>query len=74
MKALIAVFAAGLIVLQAGCTEPAQDVQYQQGHYAGKPDTPYWQGEAFEGKRDNWERAIKRRTSLQSEYTRPGGT
>ena len=64
------VLAAGI---QSGCGEPSQEVQYQDGHYAGKPDTPYWQGEAFDGKRENWERAIKRRNSLQSEYNRPGG-
>ena len=50
-----------------------QEVPYQSGHYAGKPDTPNWQGEAFDGKRENWERDIKRRNRLQSEYFRPGG-
>jgi len=59
--------------IQSGCGEMPQDAPYQGGHYAGKPDTPNWQGEAFDGKRENWEREIKRRNKLQSEYTRPGG-
>lgn len=58
---------------QSGCGEMPQDVPYQSGHYAGKPDTPNWQGEAFGGKRENWEREIRRRNQLQSEYFRPGG-
>ena len=67
---LVVVFAAAI---QSGCGEPSQEAQYQDGRYAGKPDTPAWKGEAFDGKRENWERAIKRRNQLQSEYTRPGG-
>jgi len=57
----------------SGCGEPSQSVQYQDGRYAGKPDTPAWAGAEFDGKRENWERDIKRRNKLQSEYTRPGG-
>lgn len=74
MKQIVtAVTVALAVVVQCGCSEPSQDVQYQDGRYAGKPDTPNWQGEAFDGSRENWERAIKRRNKLQSEYTRPGG-
>ncbi len=58
---------------QAGCGEFPQQAQYEGGKYAGKPDTPVWHGEAFDGKRENWEREIKRRNKLQSEYMRPGG-
>lgn len=57
----------------SGCGEFPQEARYQNGHYAGKPDTPAWTGEAFDGKRENWEREIKRRNKLQSEYMRPGG-
>ena len=60
-------------LVQYGCKEPSQAVEYQDGRYAGKPDTPNWQGAEFDGNRENWEREIKRRTRLQSEYTRPGG-
>ncbi len=64
------VLAAGF---QAGCGEPSQNVQYEDGRYAGKPDAPAWQGDAFNGSRDDWENEIKKRTKLQSEYTRLKG-
>jgi hypothetical protein len=70
---VIAVAVSFAVIAQSGCSEPSQGVHYQDGRYAGKPDTPNWQSEAFDGKRENWERAIKRRNKLQSEYTRPGG-
>ncbi|UCH49158.1 MAG: hypothetical protein JSU95_05040 [Betaproteobacteria bacterium] len=74
MKFVIsAVVVAFVVVFQIGCSEPSQGVEYQDGRYAGKPDTPNWEGAAFDGNRENWEREIKRRTRLQSEYTRPGG-
>ena len=60
-------------ILQAGCSEPSQGVEYQDGRYAGKPDTPNWQSDAFDNDRQTWQREIKRRNRLQSEYTRPGG-
>ena len=62
-----------VLSVQAGCGEPSQSVQYQDGRYAGKPDEPAWSGAEFDGNRENWERDIKRRNKLQSEYTRPGG-
>ncbi len=67
---IVAALAAGF---QAGCGELPQEARYEGGTYAGKPDTPAWQSEAFDGKRENWEREIKRRNKLQSEYMRPGG-
>ena len=74
MKYVIsAVSVAILATLQAGCSEPSQGLEYQDGRYAGKPDTPNWQSDAFDNDRQTWEREIKRRNSLQSEYTRPGG-
>ena len=57
----------------AGCSEPSQNVQYEGGKYAGKPDTPAWQSDAYNGSRDEWEGQIKRRGELQSEYTRLRG-
>ena len=74
MKRLISTFAVAVaVVLQTGCSEPSQGVEYQDGRYAGKPDTPNWQSDAFDNDRQTWEREIRRRNSLQSEYTRPGG-
>jgi hypothetical protein len=68
--ASILLLAAGI---QAGCSEPSQNVQYEKGRYAGKPDTPAWQGDAFGGSRDAWEVQIKKRGKMQSEYTRLKG-
>ena len=68
--ASILVIAAGI---QAGCGEPSQNVQYEGGRYAGKPDTPAWQSDAFNGSRDDWEVEIKKRSKLQSEYARLKG-
>ena len=64
------VLAAGIL---AACNEPSQNVQYEGGRYAGKPDSPSWQGDAFNGSRKVWEAEIKKRTMLQSEYTRLKG-
>ncbi len=61
------------IAMLAGCGEPPQNVQYEDGRYAGKPDTPAWQGDAFKGSRDVWEAEIKQRNKLQDEYTRLTG-
>ncbi|NIO41598.1 MAG: hypothetical protein GTO41_16310 [Burkholderiales bacterium] len=74
MKQIIGSFAlVFVVIIQYGCKEPSQAVQYENGRYAGKPDTPNWEGAAFDGNREKWDREIKRRTRLQSEYTRPGG-
>ena len=68
--AFVLVLTAGIL---AGCGEPSQNVQYEGGRYAGKPDSPAWQSETFNGSRDDWEAEIKKRTKLQSEYTRLKG-
>jgi outer membrane protein assembly factor BamE (lipoprotein component of BamABCDE complex) len=74
MKSIIATCAAILmIVALSGCSEPSQNVQYQDGRYAGKPDTPAWDSAEFDHSRETWLKALDRRTRLQSEYTRPGG-
>ena len=68
--ASILICAAGI---QAGCSEPSQNVMYEGGKYAGKPDAPAWQSGTFNGSRDDWEVEIKKRGKLQSEYTRLKG-
>jgi len=74
MKSMIATCAAILmILLQSGCSEPSQNVEYRDGRYAGKPDTPAWESDKFDHSREVWLKEVDRRTRLQSEYTRPGG-
>jgi hypothetical protein len=66
--------AALLAVAVAGCGERPQHYSYEDGRYAGKPDTPAWQHERFGGDRAAWEREIKARNLKQSEYTRMKGS
>ncbi len=73
MKPILICVAALIVVAQTGCSEPSQSVQYQDGRYAGKPDTPAWESTRFDDDRQQWLKEINRRTRLQSEYTRPGG-
>ena len=54
----------------AGCGERPQVVQYKQGNYQGKPDTPPYEGAPFNGNKAEWERAIKTRNQNQNEYKR----
>ena len=54
----------------AGCGERPQVVQYKQGNYQGKPDTPPYAGAPFNGNKAEWERAIKTRNQNQNEYKR----
>ena len=74
MKPIIATCATILMMmLQSGCSEPSQTVQYKDGRYAGKPDTPAWDSAEFDHSREVWLKDLDRRTRLQSEYSRPGG-
>ena len=61
-----------LLLLVAGCERP-QKVAYKDGHYAGKPDTPAWDGPRFKGDRAEWQRVIKARNLRQNEYERTSG-
>lgn len=70
LVAWVTVLTAGVLL---GCGEPSQNVVYEGGRYAGKPDSPAWQGAAFNGSREEWEVEIKKRGQLQSEYTRLKG-
>jgi len=56
----------------AGCGERSQVVQYKQGRYQGKPDTPPYQGAPFSGNQKQWEDAIRTRQQNQNEYKRTG--
>jgi uncharacterized lipoprotein len=68
--------AAGLLLLGAlvctlaACSERAQVVNYKQGTYQGKPDTPPYQNPPFNGDKAAWERALATRAQAQNEYKR----
>ena len=54
----------------AACGERPQVVNYKQGKYAGKPDTPAYQNAPYSGDRAAWERALATRAQAQNEYQR----
>lgn len=54
----------------AACGDRPQVVQYKQGTYQGKPDTPPYQNAPYNGDRAAWERAQATRAQNQNEYKR----
>ena len=54
----------------AGCGERPQVIEYKQGKYQGKPDTPPYEAAPYNGNKAEWERAIKMRNQNQNEYKR----
>lgn len=67
--ALLVLLGAWLLGL-AACGERPQVVNYKQGTYQGKPDTPPYQNPPFNGDRAAWERAIATRAQAQNEFNR----
>jgi hypothetical protein len=65
-----AVIAAIAALAVAGCGERPQVINYKQGTYQGKPDTPAYAGAPFNGNRQQWDNAIDTRTRAQNEYAR----
>ena len=63
------VLAAAAALLLAACGERPQVVNYKQGTYQGKPDTPPYNAQ-FNGNRQEWENAIRARNQAQNEYKR----
>ena len=54
----------------AGCGERPQVINYKQGNYQGKPDTPAYKGAPFNGNKQQWDNAIDTRIQAQNEYVR----
>ena len=64
---VLALLAGGALVL-AGCGERPQVVNYKQGSYQGKPDTPPYSNAPFNGNEQQWDSAIRARNMAQNEY------
>ena len=64
MTALVAVLAL------AACGERPQVINYKQGTYQGKPDTPAYHSAPFNGNKQQWDNAIDTRMQSQNEYSR----
>jgi len=69
-SAWIGVGAAALALALTGCGERPQVINYKQGKYQGKPDTPAFDNAPFDGNRQQWENHIDTRTQEQNEYVR----
>mgnify|MGYP001792097610 FL=1 len=57
----------------AGCGERPQVVNYKQGTYSGKPDTPAFDNAPWNGNHEQWIKDLKQRAQSQNEYKRIGG-
>ncbi len=61
---------AALALAPAGCGERPQVIQYKQGTYQGKPDTPAYSNAPFNGNRAQWDNEVNTRAQNQNEYVR----
>ena len=68
-RTAFAIVAAAALAL-AGCGERPQVINYKQGTYQGKPDTPAYQNAPFNGNKQQWDNAIETRMQAQNEYAR----
>ena len=59
-----------LALCLAACGERPQVVNYKQGSYQGKPDTPPYNAAPFNGDKTQWEHALEARAQNQNEYKR----
>ena len=69
MRTMAAIVAAAALAL-AGCGERPQVINYKQGTYQGKPDTPAYKNAPFNGNKQQWDNAIDTRMQGQNEYAR----
>ena len=68
--ACLAIVAIAVPLALSACGERPQVINYKQGHYQGKPDTPAYSNPPFNGNRQQWENEIDTRTQEQNEYVR----
>ena len=66
---VVMVLAAAALALGA-CGERPQVINYKQGTYQGKPDTPAFNNPPFNGNKQQWDNAIDTRAQEQNEYVR----
>jgi flagellar basal body L-ring protein FlgH len=54
----------------AACGERPQVIEYKQGTYQGKPDTPPYSNAPFNNNKAEWEKTLAARNQNQNEYKR----
>jgi hypothetical protein len=69
-RVLLVLTAAGVATALAACGERPQVINYKQGTYSGKPDTPASANAPFNGNKQQWEHEIDNRAQGQNEYVR----
>jgi hypothetical protein len=69
-NASLAIGAAVLALALGGCGERPQVINYKQGTYQGKPDTPAFANAPFNGNKQQWENEVDTRAQSQNEYVR----
>jgi hypothetical protein len=70
VRLLVVVAASAAALALAGCGARPQVVNYKQGKYQGKPDTPPYAAAPFNGNKQQWESAVDTRAQAQNEYVR----
>ena len=65
-----AMIAVAAVALLAACGERPQVLEYKQGTYQGKPDTPAYKNAPWDGDKAAWEKALAQRNQAQNEYKR----
>jgi hypothetical protein len=71
MKSFAVIALAGAVALGlSACGERPQVVNYKQGAYQGKPDTPPYANAPFNNNKEEWERTVRTRMQGQTEYKR----
>ncbi|HKY01880.1 MAG TPA: hypothetical protein VJM53_04950 [Burkholderiales bacterium] len=65
---ILALMFAGLFL--NACSEESQVSMYEQGEYSGKADAQPWDGGAYGGDKQKWDRALRERAQHQNEYVR----
>jgi len=69
-RLLVMLAASAAALALAGCGERPQVVNYKQGKYQGKPDSPPYAAAPFNGNKQQWENAVDTRAQAQNEYVR----
>lgn len=66
----VALISVAALALLAACGERPQVLEYKQGKYQGKPDTPAYANAPFNNDRSAWEKSLAQRAQNQNEYKR----